>query len=172
VAASFPLPLSDFVDAARGVAPADLVFRNARVVNVLTGEIHEETVGSRDRILGFGDYGGAQGGRDGPPRCLSGPGALGRAPPHRVHDDDAGDVRPSRGRPRDGAVITDPHEIANVRGVDGIRAFQQASDGLPLDVFIMLPSCVPRPISRPPGRAGRRISSRCTPSRACAASPR
>ena len=57
MAASFPLPLSDFVDAARGVAPADLVFRNARVVNVLTGEIHEETVGIKgDRILGFGDY--------------------------------------------------------------------------------------------------------------------
>ena len=51
------LPLSAFVDAARGTVPADLVFSNARVVNVLTGEIHEETVGvAGDRILGFGPY--------------------------------------------------------------------------------------------------------------------
>ena len=46
------LPLAAFVDAARGTVPADLVFRNARVVNVLTGEIHEETVGvAGDRVL-------------------------------------------------------------------------------------------------------------------------
>src|SRR5512143_1215855 len=52
-----PLGLSEFVDAARGAVPADLVFRDARVVNVLTGEIHVETVGvAGDRILGFGDY--------------------------------------------------------------------------------------------------------------------
>jgi adenine deaminase len=51
------LSLSEFLEAARGEAPADLVFRNARVVNVLTGEIHEETVGIKgDRILGFGEY--------------------------------------------------------------------------------------------------------------------
>ena len=41
------------------------------------------------------------------------------------------------------AAITDPHEIANVRGVPGIRAFLDASAGLPVDVFVMLPSCVP-----------------------------
>src|ERR1019366_9835123 len=52
-----PLPLSEFVAAARGAVPADLVLKNARVVNVLTGEIHEETVGVKgDRILGFGAY--------------------------------------------------------------------------------------------------------------------
>ena len=42
-----PLPLSEFVAAARGAVPADLVLKNARIVNVLTGEIHEETVGER-----------------------------------------------------------------------------------------------------------------------------
>lgn len=40
-------------------------------------------------------------------------------------------------------VIADPHEIANVRGVDGIRYMLEASRSLPLDVRIMLPSCVP-----------------------------
>lgn len=41
------------------------------------------------------------------------------------------------------AVIADPHEIANVCGKDGIRYMLQASEGLPLTVYIMLPSCVP-----------------------------
>ena len=41
------------------------------------------------------------------------------------------------------AVIADPHEIANVLGIDGIKYILKASENLPLDVFIMLPSCVP-----------------------------
>lgn len=41
------------------------------------------------------------------------------------------------------AVITDPHEIANVMGVDGIEFMLQASEDLPLDVFFVIPSCVP-----------------------------
>src|ERR1017187_3357862 len=40
-----PLPLAEFVAAARGSVPADLVLKNARIVNVLTGEIHDGTVG-------------------------------------------------------------------------------------------------------------------------------
>jgi adenine deaminase len=40
-------------------------------------------------------------------------------------------------------VITDPHEIANVLGLEGIRYIMNSSENLPLDVFIMLPSCVP-----------------------------
>lgn len=41
------------------------------------------------------------------------------------------------------SVVTDPHEIANVCGVDGIKYMLQASEGLPLNVYVMLPSCVP-----------------------------
>ncbi len=41
------------------------------------------------------------------------------------------------------AVIADPHEIANVAGIDGINYMLQSSEGLPLDVYIMIPSCVP-----------------------------
>ena len=40
-------------------------------------------------------------------------------------------------------VITDPHEIANVMGAEGIEYILQATEGLPMDVFVMLPSCVP-----------------------------
>ncbi|MBM3300170.1 MAG: adenine deaminase, partial [Deltaproteobacteria bacterium] len=41
------------------------------------------------------------------------------------------------------SVVADPHEIANVFGVDGIRFILDSSEGLPLRVFIMFPSCVP-----------------------------
>jgi len=40
-------------------------------------------------------------------------------------------------------VITDPHEIANVMGTDGIDYMLQASEGLPIDIFFVIPSCVP-----------------------------
>ena len=41
------------------------------------------------------------------------------------------------------AVVTDPHEIANVMGVDGIRYMLEATEGIGIDVYFMLPSCVP-----------------------------
>lgn len=40
-------------------------------------------------------------------------------------------------------VVADPHEIANVMGLQGISFIREATKDLPLDVFIMLPSCVP-----------------------------
>jgi len=140
-----PLSLSAFVDAARGSVPADLVLRNGRVVNVLTGEIHGGTVGiSGDRILGFGDYRAAR-----PEDEIDLEGAYVAPALWDAHlHVESTMTTPStfvrlaatRGT---AAVVTDPHEIANVRGVEGIRAFQRASEGLPVDVFIMLPSCVP-----------------------------
>ena len=42
-----------------------------------------------------------------------------------------------------GAVVTDPHEIANICGVDGIQYMMQTSVDLPMDVYFTLPSCVP-----------------------------
>lgn len=40
-------------------------------------------------------------------------------------------------------VVTDPHEIANVCGVDGIKYMLEMSENIPLSVYVMLPSCVP-----------------------------
>ena len=40
-------------------------------------------------------------------------------------------------------VMADPHEIANVAGTEGIDFMLNSSEDLPIDVFIMLPSCVP-----------------------------
>ena len=41
------------------------------------------------------------------------------------------------------AIIADPHEITNVCGADGVKYMLEASEGLPMDVFVVLPSCVP-----------------------------
>jgi adenine deaminase len=42
-----------------------------------------------------------------------------------------------------GAMVIDPHEYANVLGLDGIRYVLESSKNLPIDFFVMLPSCVP-----------------------------
>ena len=139
------LPLADFVDAARGSVPADLVFRNARVVNVLTGEIHEETVGvAGDRILGFGPYRAAR-----PEDEIDLRGAF-LAPAFwdaHIHVESTMTTPPVFARLAaahgTAAVVTDPHEIANVRGAEGLEAFLASAEGLPVELHVMLPSCVP-----------------------------
>jgi adenine deaminase len=139
------ISLSDFVEAARGRVPADLVFRNARVVNVLSGEIHEESVGIKgDRILGFGPY---RAGRPEDEIDLRGAFLAPALWDAHLHVESTMTTPATFARLAaahgTAAAVTDPHEIANVRGVAGIRAFVAASDGLPVDVFVMLPSCVP-----------------------------
>lgn len=52
------------------------------------------------------------------------------------------------------AVVADPHEIANVCGMDGIQYMLKASEGIPVQVYLMLPSCVP---STPFDEAGARL---------------
>ena len=140
--ASGKLPLAAFVDAARGTVPADLVFRNARVVNVLTGEIHEETVGvAGDRVLGFGPYRAAR-----PEDEIDLRGAF-LAPAFwdaHIHVESTMTTPPVFARLAavhgTAAVVTDPHEIANVRGAEGLEAFLASAEGLPVELHVMLPS--------------------------------
>ncbi len=139
------LSLGEFVDAARGKVPADLVLRGGRLVNVLTGEIHEATVGVKgDRILGFGDYRAARPEDEIDLRGAFLAPALWDAHLH-VESTMTTPATFARLAAAHGtaAAVTDPHEIANVRGVAGIRAFLEASNALPVDIFVMLPSCVP-----------------------------
>ncbi len=138
-------PLADFVAAARGHVPADLVLRNARVVNVLTGEIHAETVGVKGgRILGFGDYRAA---RRSDEIDLAGAFVAPALWDAHLHVESTmttpGTFAALAAAHGTAAVITDPHEIANVRGVAGILSFLEASRDLAVDIFVMLPSCVP-----------------------------
>ena len=121
------------------------LLQNGTVVNVFTGELEQVNVlMENDKIIGVGDY----------------------------NDTDADIVEDIRGKyvcpgfidghihiestmltPAELAkiclphgttsIVTDPHEIANVCGVDGIAYMLEASKGLPLHVYFNLPSCVP-----------------------------
>ncbi len=140
-----PLPLSAFVDAARGSVPADLVLKNARVVNVLTGEVHDGTIGVKgDRILGIGPYRAA---RSEDEVDLAGAFVAPALWDAHIHVESTMATPPEFARLAaahgTAAVVTDPHEIANVRGASGLDDFLASAAGLPVEVHVMLPSCVP-----------------------------
>src|SRR6478609_1680341 len=127
---------------ARGEQRAELLFKNARVVNVFSGEIHKTNVAIEDgRIIGFGDYKAKKvidlKGAYLAPSLIDG----------HFHVESSMLTMPEFARAvvphGTGAVVIDPHEYANVLGLDGIRYVLESSKGLPLDFFIMLPSCVP-----------------------------
>jgi adenine deaminase len=140
---------------ARGEHPAELLFQNARVVNVLSGEIHETHVAVEDgRIVGFGDYKARQvinlRGAYLAPSLIDG----------HFHVESSMLTAPEFARAvvphGTGAVVIDPHEYANVLGLDGIRYVLESTKNLPVDFFIMLPSCVP---ATPLETAGARITA-------------
>ncbi len=127
---------------ARGERPAELLFKNARVVNVFSGEIHQTNVAVEDgRIVGFGDYRARTiinlRGAYLAPSLIDG----------HFHVESSMLTAPEFARAvvphGTGAVVIDPHEYANVLGLDGIRYVLESSKNLPVDFFIMLPSCVP-----------------------------
>ena len=130
------------VDAATGREPADLVLKNASYVNVFTNEIVTADIAvAEGLIVGVGSYSGRT------ERDCSGKLVLPGFLDAHIH------LGSSLVSPAEFAkavlphgtttVVTDPHEIANVMGTDGIEYMLQATEGLPLDVRLMLPSCVP-----------------------------
>lgn len=130
------------VDVAAGREPADLVLRGGRIVNVLSNEIIEADVAIvGDRIVGIGSYEGRQ--VDDVTGLFVCPGLIDA----HVHIESSMLAPPQFARLVSTcgttAVITDPHEIANVLGVDGIRYMLEASENCPIDVYAMLSSCVP-----------------------------
>ena len=134
--------LSPLIAVARGDAPPDLVIEGARVLSVFTREWLELDVAvSGGRIAGLGEYAG--GDRvDATGKYLV-PGFIDA----HVH------IESSKLTPAEcaravvphgtTAVVTDPHEMANVLGRAGVEWMLEASEHLPLDVFVMAPSCVP-----------------------------
>jgi len=127
---------------ARGRVEADLLFKNVRLVNVVSGEIHAADVAVADGVfLGFGDY-PAQKIVDGAGRYLV-PGLI----DGHIHIESSQILPAEFARLAAAygtvAVIADPHEIANVMGVAGVEFMLAASAGLPLSFFFMVPSCVP-----------------------------
>jgi adenine deaminase len=127
---------------ARGEKPAELLFKNAQLVNVFSGEIHDANVAVDDgRVVGFGDYDAKKiidlEGAHLAPSLIDG----------HFHVESTMVTIPEFARAvvphGTGAMVIDPHEYANVLGMDGIRYVLESSRNLPIDFFIMLPSCVP-----------------------------
>ena len=130
------------IDVAAGRKKADLVLKNATYVDVFSGSLATEDIAvAEGLIVGMGCYSGeTEVDMTGKIVC---PGFLDA----HIH------LESSLVSPQEFAravlphgtttVITDPHEIANVMGTDGIEYMLAATEALPFDVFFMLPSCVP-----------------------------
>ncbi|WP_313800315.1 adenine deaminase [Cytobacillus sp.] len=123
-------------------APADVVIKNAKIVNVFTREILENDIAIVDGFFaGIGQFEGHEtidaGGKYIIPGFIDG----------HVH------IESAMVTPAEFAnvvlphgvttIIADPHEIANVSGTKGIEYMLDASENIPLEVLIKLPSCVP-----------------------------
>lgn len=135
--------MSNIINVARGFEKADLVIKNANIVNVLSEEIHKADIAIVDGIIaGIGEnYSGEKevdvNGAYVTPSFIDG----------HVH------LESTMMLPSEFAkvalpagtttVIIDPHEISNVLGLHGISFMHEAVKNLPLDVYTMLPSCVP-----------------------------
>ena len=130
------------VEVAAGREKADLVLKNAAYVNVFSNEIcHGDIAVAEGLIVGMGTYSGET------EVDVSGKIVLPGFIDAHIH------LESAMVSPREfvkavlphgtTTVITDPHEIANVMGADGIEYMLQATEGLPVDVRFMLPSCVP-----------------------------
>lgn len=129
-------------DAASGRKKAELVLKHAKIVNVFTEEVEEGDIAINGNwIVGIGEYDGEKEVElDGAVVC---PGLI----DGHIH------LESSMVTPREfekavlphgtTAVVTDPHEIANVAGTAGIRYMLSETETLCMDVFFMMPSCVP-----------------------------
>lgn len=137
------MSLEEIIKTAKGEKEADLVIKNANIINVLTEEIYKSDVAIKDNLIaGVGEgYKGKKEieaeGKYLSPSFIDG----------HVH------IESSMLMPSEFArlvvptgtttVVADPHEISNVIGLHGISFMREASKNLPLDIFMTLPSCVP-----------------------------
>ncbi len=134
--------LKERIRIASGEGIADLLIKNGRVVNVFSGQIERKDVAVFERtIVGFGDYRAKKiidvKGDFLCPGFIDG----------HVHIESSMVTLPQFARAvlpnGTTSVVIDPHEIANVAGLRGIRFMAESAKGIPLNVFIMAPSCVP-----------------------------
>lgn len=134
------------IQIARGDMPADLVLRNARLVNVCSGECYPADIAIADGfVVGVSAPGDGYQGRE--ERNLQGrwlaPGLI----DGHMHIESTMLVLAEFARivtPRGvTAVMLDPHEFANVLGIAGIHYVLESGRGLPLSTYVMLSSCVP-----------------------------
>jgi len=135
--------LVHLISVAKGELPADLILANARVVNVFTGEIETGNVAIYgNRIAGVGDYHQAKQVLDLRGKYLA-PGLINGHTHLESSMLDVGQYARAVVPRGTLAVVTDLHEIANVCGLEGIRYVLRCARRLPLELFLMAPSCVP-----------------------------
>jgi adenine deaminase len=137
---------------ARGDAPADLVVRGGRVLSVFTREWLDADVAIVDGVVaGLGSYDGAEildaGGRFVVPGLID---AHMHLESTKLMPDTFARLVLPLGTT---AVVADPHELANVLGVDGVHWLLDASSDLQLEMFFMASSCVPASPFESPRRA-------------------
>jgi adenine deaminase len=137
------MSLARRIAVARGDQPADLLLKNARIINTFTAEIEEGSVAiCEETIAGIGDYSQAKEVIDLKGSYL-GPGLINghtHIESSMLHPAQYAQAVVPRGT---SSVVTDLHEITNVTGFDGIKFVAESVDKLPLDMFFMVPSCVP-----------------------------
>lgn len=134
--------VQELIDTALGRSAADLVLKNANVFNVFTGVFSKGDVAIvNGTVAGVGQYSGRKEvdvtGKYITPGFIDGHVHLESAMVSPAQFACA--VVPSGTT----TIIADPHEIANVAGLEGIRYVLNATEQLPLNVYVMLPSCVP-----------------------------
>ncbi len=137
------MTVSRLIAVAKGDMPADLILRNALVINTFTREIEQADVAIYGgRIAGIGDYGKAREiidlhGAFVAPGLINGHTHVESSMLHPARYAQAVVPRGTL------AAVTDLHEIANVCGIEGVRFFMDWAQRLPLDMVFMAPSCVP-----------------------------
>jgi adenine deaminase len=136
---------------AQGQEPADLVLAGGTVVDVLSGDTYEADIAIAGGVIaGVGSYPQAKERLDVTGRWVC-PSFIDA----HVHTESALVWLPEFARAvvphGTGAVVTDPHEIANVAGLPGMEAMRAAARGLPLGIFFTVPSCVPASPWESPG---------------------
>ena len=130
------------IDLAAGRELPELVLKNCRIVNVFTEEILSGDIAiDCGWIVGVGQYQGIQ--EIDLKNAYVAPGLIDA----HVHLESSmvTPVQFAKAVLPHGTttVIADPHEIANVCGLNGVRYMLEQSSEIPLDVFVMMPSCVP-----------------------------
>jgi adenine deaminase len=138
-----PAEIAAMLAIARGEAPADLLFKNAGLVNVFTGIIENVDVAVCGRyIAGIGAYTKGKEIIDLKGKFLA-PGFIDGHTHIESTMLDIGEYARAVVPHGTTTVITDLHEIANVSGLPGIHYILERAGSLPLDIFLMAPSCVP-----------------------------
>ncbi len=130
------------IPASMGLEPPDLVLKNASIVDVFTEKLFQADIAIRDGfIIGVGSYCGPQ------EVDLTGKIVVPGFIDSHVHIESSmvsPDIFAKRILPcGTTTVIADPHEIANVCGIEGVRYLMKASENSGVNFYFALPSCVP-----------------------------